>query len=90
LPTDAYPELAENIISVFQSQIRAGVAYDKGTIGRRLANGAFANPHLVRNGHSFTLAMNLLPVVNGEITLFEMVTQEIDVFKESVKILWGG
>ena len=88
LPTDAYPELAEEIISVFQSQIRAGVAYDKGAIGRRIANGTFADPHIVREGDSFTLAMDLMPVVKGEVTLCEMVLQEIEVFKESVKSLW--
>ena len=89
LPADAYPELATNIISVFQSQIRAGAAYDQGAIGRRLANGTFADPHVVRKGHSFTLAMNLLPVVNGEVSLCEIVIVEIEVFKESVKSLWG-
>ena len=80
--------IRDRIISVFQSQIRAGVAYDKGAIGRRIANGVFADPHIVREGDSFTLAMDLMPVVKGEVTLCEMVIQEIDAFKESVKQLW--
>ena len=34
--------------------------------------------------------MDLMPVVKGEVALCEMVIQEIDVFKESVKQLWKG
>jgi len=89
LPTGSYPELARDIIGVFQSQIGAGVAYDKGAIGRRLANGAFANPHLVKLGDSFTLAMDLMPVVRGEVTCREIVLEEIEAFKDSVNTIWA-
>jgi len=89
LPTDAYPELASEIIAVFQSQIRAGVAYDCGTIGRRLANATFADPHVVRQGDSFTLAMDLMPAVRREVSLDEMVLREIEKFSESVRSIWS-
>lgn len=89
LPTSQYPELALNIISVFQSQISAGVAYDRGTVGRRLANGTFADPHVVRNGDSFTLAIDLMPAVRGEVSLREMVLKEIKRFSEDVSSLWN-
>ncbi len=89
LPTGLYPDLALNIISVFQSQISAGVAYDHGAIGRRRANGTFADPHVVRDGDSFTLAIDLMPVVNGEVTLRKMVLQEVARFTEDVNSLWN-
>ena len=89
LPTGKYPELAEEIISVFQSQISAGVAYDKGTIGRRLANGTFADPHVVRQGDFFTLAMDLMPVVCGEVSLRNMVLCHVARFSDHVNSLWS-
>ncbi len=89
LPTDAYPDLALEIIALFQSQIRAGVAYDRGAIGRRVANGTFADPHVVKDGESFTLAMDLMPAVNGDVTLKEMALREIETFSQSVEDIWA-
>jgi len=84
LPTDAHPELALNIIYVFQSQIRAGVAYNKGALGRRLANGTFANPHIVKQGDSFSLAMDLMPVVRGDVSLKELTLGLVEDFYNHV------
>lgn len=90
LETDYDPALAQRLISVFQSQIRAGVSYDLGTLGRRIANATFADPHKVKDGDSFTVAIDLMPVVRGDVTLQDLVLREIDFFRNQTESLWGS
>jgi len=88
LPTDRYPKLAHDLIELFQSQISAGVAYHHGTLGRRSANATFADPHFVKKGDSFTLAVELMPVINDEITLQDLALREVERFRHEVESSW--
>jgi len=79
------PELERDIIAVFQSQIRAGMDYVGGSLGRRLANGTFADPHVVKDGDSFSLGIDLMPVLREEKTLLELIQPYLEAFCADVQ-----
>ncbi|MEI7800983.1 MAG: PIG-L family deacetylase [Opitutaceae bacterium] len=63
LDASANPELAAELVAVFQSQIAGGKRYDLATTGRRLANATFHTPHATDQFSALTWAMDLTPLV---------------------------
>lgn len=59
-----HPHIAKALLRVFDSQIHGGKRYDKGTLGRRIANAVFDQSHAVDRLAAMTLAMDLTPLVN--------------------------
>lgn len=66
LPTDAYPDLARDLIEVFESQIAGGKGYVDAVLGRRRANATFLASHEVDGIGSCCYAMDLGPLFGDE------------------------
>ena len=60
------PELAEQLIKVFDSQISGGKRYDLAAAGRRAANATFLNSHAPDAATALTLALDLTPLVRDD------------------------
>lgn len=57
------PELAEQLLKLFDSQISGGKRYDLATIGRRAANATFHTSHATDRLAGVTWAIDLTPLV---------------------------
>jgi len=66
LDAGARPDLALELVKVFDSQIGGGKRYDTATIGRRLANATFHTSHAVDRSEAIIWAMDLTPLVEDE------------------------
>lgn len=60
------PQLAADLLTVFDSQISGGKRYDLATIGRRAANATFHTSHATDRMSAITWAMDLTPLVQNE------------------------
>lgn len=58
------PELAAELLKVFDSQISGGKRYDLAALGRRAANATFHTSHATDRMQGITWALDLTPVVN--------------------------
>lgn len=66
LPVDLYPELNEQLVGVFQSQIAGGKRYDLASRGRQLANATFFNSHATDGAQAITWALDLTPLIKDD------------------------
>jgi LmbE family N-acetylglucosaminyl deacetylase len=66
LDSGAHPELASELIRVFDSQISGGKRYDVAALGRRAANATFHTSHAVDKVNALAWAMDLTPLVADE------------------------
>jgi LmbE family N-acetylglucosaminyl deacetylase len=57
------PELASNLLTVFDSQVVGGKRYDLATIGRRLAHATYHTSHATDKVAGINWAMDLTPLV---------------------------
>ena len=86
LDVSSNPELANNLLVVFDSQIAGGKRYDLATAGRRLANATYAESHSVDNISALSNAMDLTPLIeNDNLDVAEFVLCKIEDFKNDVK-----
>ena len=86
LDVSSNPELANNLLVVFDSQIAGGKRYDLATAGRRLANATYAESHSVDNISAISNAMDLTPLIeNDELDVVEFISNKIEDFKNDVK-----
>lgn len=69
VPLDASPnpDLAAELINVFESQIAGGKRYDRAALGRRAANATFHASHSTDTATSIAWAMDLTPLVRDEV-----------------------
>ena len=65
LDSGRHPELALDLLKVFDSQVTGGKRYDLATIGRRSANATFNTSHATDNSSGITWAMDLTPLVHS-------------------------
>ncbi|MFA6962297.1 MAG: PIG-L family deacetylase [Opitutaceae bacterium] len=63
LDSGRHPELAADLLKVFDSQISGGKRYDLATIGRRCANATFHTSHASDKVSGITWAVDLTPLV---------------------------
>ncbi len=63
LDASAHPDLALDLLKVFDSQVSGGKRYDLATLGRRMANATFHNAHATDKSNALTWAINLTPLV---------------------------
>jgi LmbE family N-acetylglucosaminyl deacetylase len=63
LDCSAHPQLASDLIKVFDSQIAGGKRYDLAAMGRRQANATFHSSHATDAFTSIAWAMDLTPLV---------------------------
>lgn len=81
----AYPELAEALLSVFDSQISGGKAYDKATLGRRFANATFNNSHGSDSCTSIAWALDLKPLIeDSSLAICTFIQSKIDLLSADV------
>jgi LmbE family N-acetylglucosaminyl deacetylase len=63
LNVSVHPELQEELITVFRSQIDAGKRYDLATMGRRRAHATFSESHKSDQASALIYGMDLMPLV---------------------------
>ena len=63
LDASGHPELAEPLLTVFDSQVAGGKRYDLATLGRRAANATFHTSHQTDSLSAITWAMDLTPLL---------------------------
>jgi LmbE family N-acetylglucosaminyl deacetylase len=64
LDASANPQLAAELVAVFETQVAGGKRYDLATAGRRLANATFHTAHATDKATALIWGMDLTPVVN--------------------------
>lgn len=85
LPVDQFPELAKDLIAVFESQVVGGKDYVSATLGRRAANATFFDSHAVDAATGFTYALDLTPFAEDDsLTLKAFMEPLLDDFKNDV------
>lgn len=80
-----HPDLQQDLLKTFKSQILGGKRYDLATMGRRLANATFYHSHQVDQATHIVYAMDLTPLIyhpNMDITRF--ITSAIQSFAKDV------
>ena len=80
-----HPELAKDLVEVFDSQITGGKRYDLATWGRRMANATFATAHSVDESDQVNYAMDLTPLIlDDNLDVVEFISVHLDNFKNDV------
>lgn len=85
LPVGARPELAAQLLAVFESQISGGKRYDLAAVGRRLANATFYDSHTTDQANALTWAIDLTPLAQDDsLDVIAFTLAHIDRFKNDV------
>lgn len=84
LDTGAYPQLATELLQVHRSQVVGGKRYDNAAVGRRYANATFFASHSTDNFDSVSFGMDLMPMIESEMTPAEYAMQYIKRFADEV------
>lgn len=85
LDAGANPELASDLVGVFQSQISGGKRYDLAALGRRLAHATFFESHASDKSQALIWAMDLTPLIQESGPgLAEFTAAYIDRFRSDV------
>ncbi len=85
LPVDSHPELARELIKVFESQVSGGKDYVTATLGRRHANATYFSSHSVDGCSAITFAMDLRPLLeDSTLSLPVLAEQHILQFRSDV------
>jgi LmbE family N-acetylglucosaminyl deacetylase len=78
--------LANALVSIFDSQITGGKRYDRAAVGRRYANATFFHAEGKDKAEQLTFAMDLTPVIYDQsINFCDYVMGYLDKFKIEVK-----
>jgi LmbE family N-acetylglucosaminyl deacetylase len=86
LDTSPRPQLALDLIKVFDSQISGGKRYDLAALGRRQANATFYASHATDQFTSVSWAMDLTPLVHDDsLKIAEFTLGTIDRFRADVE-----
>jgi hypothetical protein len=85
LDASARPDLAAELVRVFDSQIRGGKRYDLAAIGRRTANATFHTSHAVDRATALSWAMDLTPLVaDDRLSPLDFVLQHVERLRTDV------
>ena len=85
LKTGAYPNIANALIGVFDSQVSGGKRYDLATVGRRMANATYFSSHEVDTCDSMNFGIDLTPLVEDHnLTVADLVKASIQRFMDHV------
>ena len=80
-----YPNLANSLLGVFDSQISGGKRYDKATKGRRIANATFAETHKADDATDIIYALNITPLINDiNLDIEKYILSYLNNFKDDV------
>jgi LmbE family N-acetylglucosaminyl deacetylase len=79
------PELAKNLLGLFESQLGSGKRYDLAVLGRRLANATFDSAVNPDTSDALTYAVDLKPLIdNPGLDIGVFVREFLDRFKDDV------
>lgn len=84
LDTGAYPELATELLQVHRSQVVGGKRYDTAAVGRRYANATFFASHSTDSSNSLSFGMDLMPMIENDISPKEYIAQFLNRFVNEV------
>ena len=85
LKTGDYPNIANALIGVFDSQVSGGKRYDLATAGRRVANATYFSSHEVDACDSMNFGMDLTPLIEDHsLTVNDLVKAKIQRFMDDV------
>ncbi|MBL9201361.1 MAG: PIG-L family deacetylase [Opitutaceae bacterium] len=87
IPMDASPnpDLARELVAVFDSQIAGGKRYDLAALGRRVANATFFASHATDAATAVSFAMDLTPLVqNDTLSVREFTLAHIEKLRADV------
>ena len=85
LPVDRYPQLAEDLIRLFDSQVAGGKDYVRATLGRRLANATFFDARNSDQAKAYTAAIDLMPMLSDpSCTLETFIESHLAAFRQNV------
>ena len=79
--TAPYPELAEKILNVYDSQIAGGKEYTRAAVGRRFANATFFESHSVDSFTSASIGADITDFVYSDKQPDELVDGLIESFR---------
>lgn len=80
-----FPELANQLNQIFQTQIAGGKNYPQAIVGRRLANATFHQSHQPDRLDAIQWAMDLTPLMqNDSLDIAEFTAQYLERFKQDV------
>jgi len=82
--TAKFPNIASSLLGVYDSQVSGGKRYDLAALGRRLANATFFASHAVDNYESASYAIDLTPLVNGNLDPVYYINTYINKFANEV------
>ena len=82
--TSLYPDLAEKILNVYESQIAGGKEYTKAAIGRRFANATFLESHSVDRSASVSLGADITGFVYSDKEPGKFISEYIERFRIDV------
>lgn len=86
LPIDERDNLAQALISLFDSQVSGGKRYDKAIPARALANATYLDSHAKDEAHMVNWAMDLSPLVRDDgMTVEDFTLGYIDRFRADVQ-----
>ena len=81
-----HPDLAKDLLDVFESQIIGGKRYDLATIGRRLANATYHSSHTVDNCDALIFGIDLTPLIKDDsLSIKQFIGKKIDTFRNDVE-----
>lgn len=84
LDTSTYPKLATELLQVHRSQVVGGKRYDNAAVGRRYANATFFASHSTDSSDSISFGMDLVPMIENNITPKEYIAQFMNRFEKEV------
>lgn len=85
LDASAQPELATELIKIFDSQVAGGKRYDVAALGRRAANATFHTSHATDQATAISWAMDLTPLVEDEmLSPLDFALKHVDRFRSDV------
>ena len=85
LDASAHPELAVQLLRIFDSQVSGGKRYDAAAIGRRAANATFNTSHATDTMSAITWAMDLTPLLQNEtLSPLDFVQNHVERFRSDV------
>lgn len=85
LDASAHPELAVQLLRVFDSQVSGGKRYDTAAIGRRAANATFNTSHATDTMAAITWAVDLTPLVQNEtLSPLDFVLNHVERFRSDI------
>jgi len=86
LDCSKYENLAQSLVSLYDSQISGGKRYDQATAGRRLANATYFDAHSSDDATALTWAMDLTAlVIDPSLSVKDYTLSYIDRFREDVE-----